>query len=171
MMKLNKMQTHDMRERANRMSDTPHADLVSQVSDQFTRAFRRLRKGSAKELAPFGLTFSQSRALRVLAHEDGPMRVGELATRLEIVPRSATAMADILEEAGLAVREADPSDRRSVLVALTPEGRALHSRMREARRASAAALFGRLDAAQLSQLLDLLETLNEAETPREGSAS
>jgi len=146
-------------------------DAISQVAEQFTRAFWRMRRGTAKELVPFGLTFSQARVLRVLGRVDGPVRIGDLAAKLEIVPRSATSMVDTLEEAGLAARQADPSDRRSVLVSLTPAGRTLLERLGEARRASAEALFGRLDEEQLAAMRELLLVLNTAEAADENGAS
>jgi DNA-binding MarR family transcriptional regulator len=80
-------------------------------------------------------------------------------------------MVDTLEEAGLAVREADPSDRRSVLVSLTPAGRTLLERLGEARRASAEALFGRLDTEQLAALRVLLDALNTPEGVDQNEAS
>jgi DNA-binding MarR family transcriptional regulator len=146
-------------------------EIVSQVAEQFTRAFWRMRRGTAKELAPLGLTFAQARVLRVLGRADGPMRIGDLATRMEIVPRSATSMVDLLEGAGLAARQPDHEDRRSVLVSPTPAGRALLERMSEARRESAEALFGRLDPEQLAQLRELLEALNASDAPTDGVAS
>jgi DNA-binding MarR family transcriptional regulator len=146
-------------------------DIVSQVSEQFTRAFWRMRRGTAKELAPLGLTFAQGRVLRVLGRADGPMRIGDLAARLEIVPRSATSMVDLLEEAGLAVRQPDREDRRSVLVSPTPAGRDLLERMGEARRASAEALFGRLDEQQLQQLRELLDVLDAPDASTDGVVS
>jgi DNA-binding MarR family transcriptional regulator len=150
------------------MNQSTERDLISQVSEQFTRAFWRMRRGAARELAPFGLTFAQARVLRVLGREEGALRIGDLAARLEIVARSATSMVDLLEEAGLAQRRPDPSDRRSVLVSPTEAGRALLVRMHEARRASAEAMFGRLDETGLATLLDMLATLNTPE-PADGS--
>jgi DNA-binding MarR family transcriptional regulator len=152
------------------MSEPREGDAIARVAEQFTRVFWRLRRGTAKELAPFGLTFSQARVLRVLGRADGAMRIGDLATKLEIVPRSATSMVDTLEEAGLAERRPDVSDRRSVLVALTPAGRTLLDRMGEAKRENAEALFGRLDADQLASLRVLLDALN-APDAAEGGAS
>jgi DNA-binding MarR family transcriptional regulator len=140
-------------------------DLIGQVSEQFTRAFRRLRAGTAKELAPFGITFSQARVLRVIGRAEGPLRIGDLASKLEIAPRSATGMVDALEGARLAVRRPDAVDRRSVFVELTAEGRNLLAHMAEARRESAEQLFGRLTVEQRSQLLALLDALNGAEAP------
>ena len=135
-------------------------DVVGQLSEQFTRAFRRMRAGVSRELAPLGLTFSQSRVLRMIGHAEDPLRIGDIAARLEVAPRSATGMVDALESAGLATRRPDTVDRRSVFVELTPRGCDLIGQLAEARRASAQEVFGRLDAGQRAQLLRLLEVLN-----------
>lgn len=140
-------------------------NLASPLAEALTRASWRLRRASVKELAPLGLTFAQSRVLRILARRDEPMRIGDLAARFEVAPRSATSMIDSLETLGLVDRRADPTDRRSVLVGLTPDGLALMTRIGEVRRASAEVLFGRLTAAQQEQLLEMLTVLTE---PDEG---
>ncbi len=140
-------------------------NLASPLAEALTRASWRLRRASVKELAPLGLTFAQSRVLRILARRDEPMRIGDLAARFEVAPRSATSMIDSLETLGLVERRADPTDRRSVLVGLTPDGLALMTRIGEVRRASAEVLFGRLTAAQQEQLLEMLTALTE---PDEG---
>jgi len=139
------------------------SDLASPLAEALTRASWRLRRASVKGLAPLGLTFAQSRVLRILARRGEPMRMGDLAARFEVAPRSATSMIDSLETLGLAERRADPTDRRSVLVGLTPDGLALMERMGKLRRASAEALFGRLTQAQQEQLLDILTVLHEPE--------
>ena len=96
-------------------------ETTIKLAELLTRASWRLRKNERKELAPFGLTFAQARALRVLV-DGGPMRIGDLADRLEIVPRSATTRVDDLEAAGLVTRRTDPDDRRSVIVVATEAG-------------------------------------------------
>lgn len=153
------------------MSDPSHGasgdsgDMVARIDEQFARAFRRVKRGTARVMAPFGITGGQARMLRVLGRANAPLRVGDLASRLEIVPRSATTNVDALEAAGLVERRADRDDRRSVLVALTPEGSGLLAQMAVARRASAESLFGRLSEQQQSTLLDLLTALNECDEP------
>ena len=102
-------------------------NLASPLAEALTRASWRLRRASVKELAPFGLTFAQSRVLRILARRDEPMRMGDLAARFEVAPRSATSMIDSLETLGLVERRADPTDRRSVLVGLTADGARPHA--------------------------------------------
>jgi DNA-binding MarR family transcriptional regulator len=119
---------------------------------------RRLRRGSTAQLAPLGLTYAQARTLRLVAAV-GPMRMADLAAQLEVVPRSVTTMVDALERAGLAAREADRDDRRSVLVVPTAEGRRLIDRLDRARRDSATEVFGGLSPADRRQLHVLLDRL------------
>lgn len=139
---------------------TATTDLTPQLAELLTCASWRLRRASRRELEPLGLTFGQARALRLLARAGGPVRIGALAARLEVVPRSATTMVDGLETAGLAIRRAAPDDRRSVLVSLTPAGEALLERLGRARRASAEELFARLTRSQREGLFELLTVLN-----------
>ncbi len=147
------------------------ADLVAQLGELLTCTSWRLRRAARGELEPLGLTFGQARALRLLSRAEAPLRMGELAVRLEVVPRSATAMVDALEAASLVERRPDPLDRRSVLVCLTGAGDELLARLGRARRASAEALFARLDGAQCEQLLGLLAILNERDAaPRRPGA-
>ena len=141
------------------------SDLSAQLAELLTCTSWRLRRGARDELAPLGLTFGQARVLRILAHAD--VRIGDLAARLEIAPRSATSMIDGLESADLVERRADPQDRRSVLVGLTPDGTALLERLGAARRAGAEALFGRLTPDEQRTLARLLARLVD-DTPDQG---
>ena len=128
------------------------------LSEVLTRASWRLRKNERKELAPFGLTFAQARALRVLV-DTGPMRIGDLAGLLEIAARSATTRVDDLEVAGLVTRQADPDDRRSVVVAPSTAGRELVARLAAERKESARSLFARLSPEEQVELLLLLTSV------------
>jgi DNA-binding MarR family transcriptional regulator len=140
-------------------------DLVPQLAESLTCASWRLKRDAVRELAPLGLTFAQSRALRLLARAGEPLRIGDLAARLEVVPRTATTMVDSLESAGLVRRQADPSDRRSVHVGLTADGLALIERMTRARRQSAETMFAHLSPAHQAELLELLRRVNEHGAP------
>ena len=135
-------------------------EMTIKLAELLTRASWRLRKNERKELAPFGLTFAQARALRVLV-DGGSMRVGDLATRLEIVPRSATSRADDLEAAGLVTRRPDPDDRRSVIVMATEAGSDLVARLAAERRAGAELLFAPLSSDERRGLLGLLESITK----------
>jgi len=132
-----------------------------ELAELLTHTARRLRRGSIVQLAPLGLTYAQARVLRLVAADGRPLRMADLAAQLDVVPRSVTTMVDALESAGLVARHADPGDRRSVLVALSDDGRLLLDRLETARRDSADEVFGGLDAAQRHQLLGLLGLLCE----------
>ncbi|WP_114907318.1 MarR family winged helix-turn-helix transcriptional regulator [Ornithinimicrobium murale] len=137
---------------------------------------RHLRRGSAVETAPWGLSPHQARALGVIARTEGRrrrspegdqgrgLRLGALAEWLHIAPRSATEVVDALEELGLALRAPDPADRRAVLVGLTDRGRQVAHEIRAARRAQTETILDELSAQDRAQLRASLLTLLEAAT-------
>ena len=131
-----------------------------QLADQLHRLTKQLRRAQAERLAPLGLTPAQERALRLIARDDEPPRMTELADRLGIVPRSLTTVIDALEEAGLVRREVDPRNRRAILLRLTDRGTAVRDELREARRRAAEDLFAPLSAEDRKTLADLLTQLD-----------
>jgi DNA-binding MarR family transcriptional regulator len=138
-------------------------DLTSaELAELYLRLGKRIRMLSAKRLAPLGLTPSQGRALRTIAHSDHPLRIVALAERLGIVPRSATAVVDDLERAGLVTRHPDPTDRRSVLVQLSPEGDARITAMHQSRQQAAEDLFTLLTRQDRAKLAEILHILDQA---------
>ena len=78
---------------------------------------------------------------------------------LHIAPRSATEVADGLQERGLIERTPDPGDRRAVLLRPTEEGRRIRGEIGAARAADSAELFGRLSPADRAELARVLRTL------------
>ena len=69
------------------------------------------------------LSLRQLAVLLVCCSTDEPQTVRGLAHRLQIQKAAITRAADRLEEAGLAKRQDDLRDRRSVLITATPAGR------------------------------------------------
>ncbi len=143
------------------MNDSGLPDISAELAELLTRASWRLRKSERKALASYGLTFAQARALRMLV-DAGPIRIGDLAAGLEIVPRSATSRVDGLEEAGLVTRSADPNDRRSVIIAATLEGTDLVDRLRGERKISAESFFASLSAEDKTELRRILGLLTKS---------
>ncbi|WP_378731316.1 MarR family winged helix-turn-helix transcriptional regulator [Nocardia brasiliensis] len=132
------------------------------LPELFLRAAKRIRRNQVARLAPLGLTPAQARALRIIGHQQEPLRMTALADRLGIVPRSATTVVDALTGAGLVTRAPDPDNRRATLVTPTEAGRAALARMSDARREAAEELFATLSAEQRETLRDLLATLDSA---------
>lgn len=124
------------------------------------RTFRMLRHTWSQHGADLGLAPHQGRALRIIGSE-GPLRLSALAEQLHIAPRSATEVADALQERGLIERSPDPDDRRATLVSITPAGRDIAEQVATARRAQAEVFFGRLSAQDRVTLQRILSTLSE----------
>jgi DNA-binding MarR family transcriptional regulator len=70
-----------------------------------------------------GLPFSRIRIVRRLARS--PLTVKQVAEHATMDAPAATVAVNDLEARGLVTREIDPSNRRSKLVSLTEEGRAV----------------------------------------------
>jgi DNA-binding MarR family transcriptional regulator len=133
-------------------------DGTAALGDLLMRAARTLRRRFGAVLAPWDLSPHQARALRVVGSGDG-VRLSELAEALRIAPRSATEVADGLQERGLVERTPDPGDRRVVILRPTDEGRRIRAELDAARSADAAELFARLPAADRAELGRLLREL------------
>ena len=67
--------------------------------------------------------------------DEGPQRLGALATAFGLDPSTITRQVQALEEIGLAGRKTDPSDRRASILDLTDNGREVLDSTRAHRRA------------------------------------
>jgi DNA-binding MarR family transcriptional regulator len=139
-------------------STRDQADGEESLADLFWAVARQLRETSQTTLAPWDITPSSFRALRVL-HRHGPMRLSELSEHLRIAARSATEVMDALEDRGLARRRPDPDDRRATLAELTPHGITVLDAIHEARGSEAERTFARLGPADRADLTRILRQL------------
>lgn len=69
--------------------------------------------------------------IQVCGAQDGPIRINELADRLDIVPAFASRLVRKLEDADLVKRSPSDEDGRVTLVEVTPEGVRLLDRINE----------------------------------------
>lgn len=108
------------------------------------------------ELKPLGLSFARYEVLMLLwfsKTERLPMKL--IGDRLQVHPTSVTNAVDRLEGDSLVRREPHPDDRRAVLVALTPAGRAVARRATDRLNESVFTDVG-LGARREQQLTELL---------------
>lgn len=122
-------------------------------------AFRGLRHQWTEQLAPWGITPGQWRALSTLMRSGGGMRLKDLAERLRIAPRSATEVIDQLQGLGLVGREPDPADRRAVIVTPSDAGRELAESVLAQRRQRSDEYFAPLSDEERRELGRLLGRL------------
>jgi DNA-binding MarR family transcriptional regulator len=130
------------------------------LADAFGAVARQLREKSAETLAPWDITPAHLRALRTLSRH-GTMRLSELSDRLQVAPRTATAVVDALEARGLVRRRADPGDRRAILVEVTEHGAGVLAEIRAARGTEAGRVFGRLTPADRAELARILSKVRD----------
>ncbi len=71
------------------------------------------------------LSGTAKQALAVLDGADAPLEPSVIAERLIITTGSMTSMLNTLENRGLIRRMPHPADRRKLLIAITPKGRAI----------------------------------------------
>ena len=98
------------------------ADLLTLAA--FRYQLRRFLRFSERAATTAGLTPQHYLALLAIhGHaENGPVTVGVLADRMQILPNSAVGLADRLARKGLLRRRASPRDAREVHLALTSRG-------------------------------------------------
>lgn len=131
-----------------------------ELDELLMRATRGLRRRWAESLEPLGLTPHHVRALRTIAALGRP-RLGVVAERLRIAPRSATEVVDGLEERGLVQRVPDEADRRATCVVLTEQGTATLAEAEALRSAAGAERFAHLSTEERTALRALLLRLDE----------
>lgn len=92
----------------------------------FRHTLRRFMAFSDAATDAAGVTPQQYQALLVIgAHPQGRIMVRELAEQMLLKPHGAVQLVDRLAHGALVERQESPTDRRSVLVALTGKGAAV----------------------------------------------
>ena len=108
-----------------------------------------------------GLTMAQLQVLFHLFGSEG-RPVGSLADEMNVRPATMTGLTDRLVGQGLAEREADPSDRRIVLVKLTDEGRRVVGEIESASQDYLGAVFERMGDRAVERFRRSLEEFTAA---------
>jgi DNA-binding MarR family transcriptional regulator len=116
-----------------------------------SRTLRRLA-------ADTGLSFVQLLLIRILEAR-GPMRMGAASDDLALSDTVMTGVVDRLEERGLVVRTADPSDRRAIRIGLTTAGRRLARSTLEPYERALEEIFAGMDIEAVNRFAESFERL------------
>ncbi|MBO0698575.1 MAG: MarR family transcriptional regulator [Zavarzinella sp.] len=92
---------------------------------------------------------------------NGPLTAGELAERTGLTTGAITGVIDRLESAGYVRREADPADRRRVVVQVIPKSLRQVGRLFEPLAAGMAELCARYTDRELATILDFMNRSRE----------
>jgi MarR family 2-MHQ and catechol resistance regulon transcriptional repressor len=111
-----------------RPTATPRPDPALKLWIVLARAFDAVERHSRASIARFGLGTTEFGVLEVLYHK-GKLPVCDVQRRILVESSSTTYVVDKLVERGLVRRRQSDTDRRVVLLALTPAGRRLIRRI------------------------------------------
>ena len=124
-----------------------HREFIEQMAAQLQSFALRLARETRRDEAAGTPGSSRLSALAALA-TSGPLSLARLAAADQVRAPTMSRLVDGLVRDGLVTRETVPTNRRSVRIAITPEGTALLSRERKRR---------------VQRLADRLERLGESE--------
>ena len=111
------------------MGTRSEEDLLDlEILDGVAGLFARLVAEGEELAKAFGIPAFVMKAMHML---DSPLAMKDLGRLMHCDPSFITGIADTLERHGLAVREADPGDRRVKRLVLTPAGAELKHRMED----------------------------------------
>ena len=121
---------------------------------------RLLRRSFDVRARDIGVTRAQWQVLTTLLRHEG-VNQGGLAELLDVEPITVCRMVDRLQEAGLVERRADPADRRSWRLFLTPRAHDLLGQLRPLANAMIEEALTGIDDGERDLLRDLLDRIRD----------
>jgi DNA-binding MarR family transcriptional regulator len=169
------------RQKEGRTITTHRTASTEDVVAGFERLMQRLADTHAPEFLEIDVTMPQAKLLYLLGAA-GELHMSDLLARLGTSPATVSGLVDRLVDHGLATRRDDPTDRRQVLVGLTPAGFDFLDRFRELNARQLRELIAVVDDEGLGHVRAALDALNAAAerlapvtapsaTPRTGAAT
>ena len=146
--------------------DTVNSEPVAESSalrlvDEFAAFGPCYLKWVKSRLQDCGLTYARMRLLGTL-HCKGSQIMSDISDCLGVTRRNVTSLVDALEDEGLVRRMPHPTDRRAIIIELTPRGVATTNSMYDGHRVAVEAVFASLSEDERHELLHLLVSLREA---------
>jgi DNA-binding MarR family transcriptional regulator len=150
-------------------------ELVNHILEGSGEIYRRLGIQFPAGWLAGDITVPQLRAMLHI-YTDGPGSMGNVARELGVSLPTTTGIVDKLVSRGMVVRETGSSDRRLVIIRLSPAGNRLVSELWVLGRLNLGKLVQTLDSEELllaSRLVDILleKTRELAQNPLSGDAA
>lgn len=134
-------------------------DAEARQTDEFTRLliefYERFSSWEQDVVRGSGITLQQMHTLEILG-SCGEMRMKELAEKMSVTTGSLTVLVDRLVRAELVERKANPQDRRSIQVGLTPAGERLFEEHHKLHGQLSQDMAGALSPEELALFMDML---------------
>lgn len=154
------------------MADTAGSSEHSVLCLRLMRLFPRVTRGMRRwqdRVAPTPAPLSPRHVAALEQIRDGPLTVGELASRLGLTLPTVSGLLADLDRAGLIDRHPDPADRRRTIIQIIPGQATLIGHWLDGAAQPLARVLDQLTPAEQETFLkamNLLETeLNQPDTP------
>lgn len=136
--------------------------LASRAFLEIENVGARIGRAVAAVCRAQGLSHAAINALAVIEGNEEPIATGDLAARMHVTSGTMTSLIDTLERQGLVTRQADPDDRRRLLIDITPQANAVLDEVLPAIQQIAKALLATFPERQLKTLLATLDDVHRA---------
>ena len=147
---------------------TPDGDVTATEAVMNTiRTADMLFERIGRLLRPLNVSAAGGLVLGIL-RDRGSMSPSELGERLIVTRATVTGVLDSLERRGFVRRSAHPTDRRSVVVAITPAGVEVLHEVRTVIHRTEKAWMAEFDEAELRAYIDQLQRIQDRLAPRGG---
>lgn len=113
-----------------------------------------------QQAAKYGGTMSTGFVLLNINSEEG-IPATKIAPLMGLEARSLTRMLKTMEEAGLIYRQADKTDKRSVRILLTKEGKKMKEKAKEVVLLFNETIFRQIPADKLEVFFEVLQSINK----------
>ena len=127
----------------------------------FRASMAELKCIGSERLVRQGISMTQLHVMHLLDHH-GEMPMSRLAEMLDVSLSNGTGLIDRVEERGFVERIRVPSDRRMVMVRLTPAGRQMLDEIETVREQVLRRVLDKLDPTQLTGVATAMADLREA---------
>lgn len=131
-----------------------------QAADWYFRKMVRKFVTERDRISVEGVSLPCMLILRMI-ERDGPCRLGDLAEKMDFTSGAVTGMCDRLEKQGYAHRIRSQTDRRTVLLTITPKGKKLTERYHAVGIRCITTLFAGLNHEELSALTHIFPKIIE----------
>lgn len=138
----------------------PTAAKAAIIAD-FRASMGELKCLGSERMVRQGISMTQLHVLNMVEHHGG-MPMSRLADMLDVSVSNATGLIDRIEERGFVERIRVASDRRMVVVQLTPTGRQMLDEIEDVREEILRGVLDRLSPAQLAGVATAIADLRDA---------
>ncbi len=133
---------------------------IESLSALIIEFYERLSSWEHDVVRDSGLTLPQMHTLEILGQHPA-MRMKDLAAKMGVTTGTLTMTVDRLEKRGLVAREHNETDRRSILVTLTADGRSQFATHHGLHLGLTRELAASLSEAELQCLRSVLAKINQ----------